>query len=164
MAAVVYKWNSRPGFDFKGDAQTIGEHLEELATLTGSVTPRAIVDDARNPESPLHENFEWDNTTAADSWREHTARNLIGSLVVVRVNETQVTGTVRAFVSVRASNKPGTYTPIVAVMEDPELRKQLLEKARQELSQWRNRYADLSEFARVFALVDEVLPILALAA
>ena len=160
MANVVYRWNPRPGFDFKGSAQVIGEHLEELATQTGNITPERVVDDARNQASPLHENFEWDDTAAAESWREHTARNLIGSLVVVRVNETQVTGTVRAFVSVREGNDKGTYTPIVKVMEDPELRKQLLERARQELHQWRNRYASLSEFAKVFTAVDELLPML----
>lgn len=164
MATVVYKWNPRPGFDFKGDAQVIGEHLEELATASGSVTPVTIVEDARNPASPLHENFDWDDTTAAGSWREHTARNLIGSLVVVKVNEKQVAGTVRAFVSVRVGNQPGTYQPIVNVMEDAELRKQLMERARQELHQWRNRYADLQEFSKVFRAVDELLPMLRLVA
>lgn len=160
MANVVYRWNPRPGFDFKGDAQSIGEHLEELATQTGSITPEAVVTDARNPASPLHENFEWDDTAAADSWREHTARNLIGSLVVVRVNETQVAGTVRAFVSVRQENNKGVYAPIVTVMEDAEMRRRLLERARQELHQWRNRYTSLSEFARVFTAIDELLPML----
>jgi len=160
MANVVYRWNPRPGFDFKGNPQVIGEHLEELATPTGSITPEGVVDDARNPASPLHENFDWDNATAAESWREHTARNLIGSLVVVKVNETQVTGTVRAFVSVRENDEKGVYAPIVRVMEAPELRAQVLGRARRELHQWRNRYADLSEFAHVFAAVDEVLPML----
>lgn len=160
MANVVYRWNSRPGFDFKGNAQEIGEHLEELTTQTGNITPERVVEDARNPKSPLHPNFEWDNTAAAESWRQHTARNLIGSLVVVRVNEKQVTGTVRAFVSVRSEDNKGVYTPIVAVMEDAELRKQVLERARQELHQWRNRYASLSEFAKVFTAVDELLPLL----
>ena len=164
MATVVYRWNSRPGFDFKGSAQVVGEHLEELATATGGITPERVVDDARNPQSPLHENFEWDNTAAAESWREHTARNLIGSLVVVKVNETQVTGTVRAFVSVRDGDNKGVYTPIVTVMSDAEMRKQVLERARQELHQWRNRYADLSEFAKVFSAVDELLPMLRAAA
>ena len=160
MAAVVYKWNSRPGFDFKGDAQTIGEHLEELATPSGSITPEAVVNDARNPASPLHENFEWDDMEAAEPWREHTARNLIGSLVVVRVNETQVTGTVRAFVSVRDGDDKGVYAPIVYVMGNAEMRSQVLDRARRELHQWRNRYADLSEFAKVFTTIDEVLPLL----
>lgn len=160
MANVVYRWNPRPGFDFKGDPQEIGEHLEELSTQTGDITPERVVDDARNPQSPLHPNFDWNNKTAAESWRQHTARNLIGSLVVVRVNEKQVTGNVRAFVSVRNGDNKGVYTPIVAVMEDAELRKQVLERARQELHQWRNRYADLSEFAKVFSVVDELLPML----
>jgi prophage tail gpP-like protein len=164
MAQIVYKWNPRPGFDFKGNPQEIGEHIEELATATGSVTPVALVEDARNPASPLHENFDWDDSTAAGSWREHTARNLIGSLVVVKVNEKQVSGTVRAFVSVRVANEPGVYKPIVTVMEDAELRKQMMERARQELHQWRNRYADLQEFSKVFKAVDELLPVLSLAA
>lgn len=164
MAKVVYRWNENRDFGFKGDPQVIGEHLEELATSTGGVTPTVVVEDARKPESPLHDNFEWDDTNAAEHWREHTARNLIGALVVVRVNEKQVAGTVRAFVSVREGNRPGTYQPIVAVMEDAELRRQLLNRARQELSQWRTRYADLQEFSKVFKVVDDLLPVLQVAA
>lgn len=164
MTKVVYRWNVHPGFDFKGDPQVVGEHLEGLAANTGGVTPTVVVEDARKPESPLHESFEWDDNTAAESWREHTARQLLGALVVVKVNERQVTGTVRAFVSVRNGNRSGTYQPIVAVMEDAELRKQLMNRARSELVQWRNRYSDLQEFSKVFKVVDELLPVLQVAA
>lgn len=164
MAKVVYRWTEHHGFGFKGDPQVIGEHIEELATTTGSVTPTVVVEDARNPASPLHDNFDWDDSTAAGSWREHTARRLLGALVVVKVNEKQVAGTVRAFVSVREGNRPGTYQPIVAVMEDAELRKQLMNRARQELVQWRSRYSDLQEFSKVFKAVDELLPVLQAAA
>lgn len=164
MANVVYRWNSRPGFDFKGNAQTIGEHLEELATQTGSITPEVVVSDASNPESPLHENFEWDNTVAADSWRTHTARNLIGSLIVVKVGEQQVSGTVRAFYSVRDEDNKGVYVPIVNIMENDELRRRTLERAKQELLQWRNRYYDLAEFAKVFTVIDDLMPLFKAAA
>lgn len=157
MANVVYRWNDRPGFKFKGNPQVIGEHLEELATQTGALTPSSVVKDARDLRSPLHPHFTWDDTEAAESWREHTARNLIGSLVVVRVNERQVAGLVRAFVSVRDADNAGVYMPIVSVIEDAELRKQMLDRARRELHQWRNRYHDLAEFSEVFTAIDDVI-------
>lgn len=160
MANVVYRWNDRPGFRFKGDAQEIGEHLEELSTQSGVLTAAIVVEDARNETSPLHPNFEWDDATAAESWREHTARNLIGALVVVKVGDTQVSGTVRAFYSVRDEDSKGVYVPIVSIMEDAELRRKTLERARQELHQWRNRYQDLAEFAKVFSVIDDLMPLL----
>lgn len=156
MPNVVYKWNPRPGFDFKADPQSIGEHLEELSTATGGVTPAAIVEDARNQASPLHDCFEWDDVVAGEAWRKHTARQLVGSLVVVKVNQTQVAGTVRAFVNVKEGTKESFYSPVVRVMEDTALRSQVLDRARKELVQWRNRYSDLSEFAKVFTLIDSL--------
>jgi hypothetical protein len=164
MANVVYRWNSRPGFVFKGDAQVIGEHLEELSTQTGSITPEAVVTDARRQQSPLHPHFEWDDSAAAESWRKHTARNLIGALIVVKVNDKPVSGTVRAFCSVRSEDSKGVYMPVVEVMADDELRRQTLERARQELQVWRARYNDLAEFADVFAVIDNVIPLLKVAA
>lgn len=62
----------------------------------------------------------------------------------------------RGWVRFDADNA-GVYMPIVSVIEDAELRKQMLDRARRELHQWRNRYHDLAEFSKVFTAIDDVI-------
>ena len=41
----------------------IAKRLTELEDAEGRLTVDAVIDDARNPESPLHSQFEWDDET-----------------------------------------------------------------------------------------------------
>ena len=57
------------------------ERLKKLTKLGGGrLTPKAVVDDARNKKSPLHGHFEWNDGTAAEKYREVQARRLISSV------------------------------------------------------------------------------------
>ncbi len=164
MGHILYDWNKRPGWNFQGDPQAIGEHLANLSAESSinTVTPERIVEDARQPESILHPQFEWDDAVAAEEYRLITARNLVGSLVYVEVQEHEVRGNVRAFVQVRdeATRKSAGYAPMVYAMTQQNLRDQVLERAKQEIEAWRRRYADMEEFAELFRVLDEVLPLL----
>lgn len=161
----VYQWNMRPGFSFQGDAQAIGDRLEAIMRQNaGALTPGVIVEDASDPASPLHPNFEWNDTRAARLQREHTARNLVGSIVIVEHEGVEVAGTIRAFVNVRQG---GTtfYTTTIYAMSDTELAKQVLQDAYRELVSWRKKYSDLKELAAVMKTLDDfVFPILPQAA
>lgn len=54
--------------------------VNRLAKLGGGrITPRALVDAARDPDSPLHSFFEWDDSEAAEKYREMQARTLLRS-------------------------------------------------------------------------------------
>jgi len=56
--------------------------IRELYAEHGEITPDMVIEDARDPDSPLHELFEWDVEKAAmDAWRE-TARELIRSVKI----------------------------------------------------------------------------------
>lgn len=54
-------------------------------SVTDDITPKMVVDDARNPESPLHDLFDWDDAVAAERWRITQARVVLRrvSLVIV---------------------------------------------------------------------------------
>lgn len=56
----------------------------EIAALEhgGRLTPRAVVDAARDPKSALHDQFEWDDTVAAEKWRLDQARDIITSVKI----------------------------------------------------------------------------------
>lgn len=51
--------------------------LQTLEDAEGRITPALIVEVARDPESPLHQCFEWDDSIAAERHRLDQARRLL---------------------------------------------------------------------------------------
>jgi hypothetical protein len=54
-----------------------------------ALTPDNVVQEARSPDSPLHDKFEWDDDVAAHQHRLYQARKLIGSIKIERVVNTR---------------------------------------------------------------------------
>ena len=131
----------------------VAERLQLIREELGEITPRAVVADARAEVSPLHSCFDWDDATAAEAHRVHTARQLIGSLVVVTANSTPVHRETRAFVHITADASP-RYEPIEVAIRDVDMREEILRQGRLEIRRWRERYAAYQEFAALFPLVD----------
>ena len=50
----------------------IDTELTRIATKHGSVDPELLLDEARNPKNVLHNYFEWNDTAAAEKWRNQT--------------------------------------------------------------------------------------------
>lgn len=157
MKKPTYRWK-REGWGI--DATEAGDALEQLRIKNnGLLTPKAIVHAARSPKSVLHPAFEWDDSTAAEAYREVQAGDLMRSITVVieRQEPHHEDKQTRAFVSVQQEEQVG-YTSIRHAMSDADLRKQVLERAWKELSEWRQRYADLVELAAIFQAMDENPP------
>lgn len=55
----------------------IQDRLRQINDERGDMTPALVVEDARDPDSPLHDQFDWSDTAAACKWRLHQARCLI---------------------------------------------------------------------------------------
>jgi hypothetical protein len=67
----------------------VKERLEQIARVHGGVLrPSDVVEDARDPSSPLHELFEWNVDDAAYEFWLQTARKIIASVKVNIVTET----------------------------------------------------------------------------
>lgn len=60
----------------------IKQRLQELERDNGRLVPADVVEAARDPESPLHHHFEWDDSEAAQRYRITQARTLIRSVLV----------------------------------------------------------------------------------
>ena len=114
-----------------------------------------MVDDAQHDSSPLHKCFEWDDAQAADGFRLSQARKLIGSIVVIEINDRPVSQETRAFVHVTAGEV--RYEPVEVAMASPDLKAEVLARARSEIASWKQRYAALSEFAKLHNMIDELL-------
>lgn len=95
----------------------VNEIRSELERLGGAalITPEAVVDAARDQTSPLHDQFEWDDSVAGEAYRLQQARALIKRVTVsvTRADQTVV----RAPVFVRNPSGEAGYrlTQSVAV-------------------------------------------------
>lgn len=96
------------------------KRIRSLEAPDGTLTAETVLDDARDPQSPLHAHFEWDDSKAAEAFRLDQARKLIRSVrLVITNNETQV----RTVAYVRDPNKspqaPG-YISTFKLSQSPE--------------------------------------------
>lgn len=53
------------------------EHLELIRQIKGALRPEDVLDDARNPNSPLHPCFTWDDSVAAEAYRMQQAKAVV---------------------------------------------------------------------------------------
>ena len=75
----------------KAETKAVHKALTDLEDKNGRLTPEGVVRAASDPDSPLHEHFQWDDSEAAKSWRLQQARCLIHSVTVtVTVDEKNV--------------------------------------------------------------------------
>lgn len=138
------------------DAKAVGEHLELLRQqCKGELTPRDVLDDARNDNSPLHSFFEWSDGEAAEAYRLQQARGLIRSVVAIYVSDDKPAMRQKAYVHINEPSAPH-YRETGHAMSQAKTRKLVLEKAWREFQQWRKRYRDLKEFADLFEVADQV--------
>lgn len=80
----------------------IRQRLAELELDGGGrLTPAAVVEDAKDPASPLHACFQWDDEKAAQAHRLDQARALITSIRIVQKTDRTA---VRAVFYVRDPN------------------------------------------------------------
>lgn len=135
--------------------------LEELERLRlrygGLLTPQQIVRSATPKSSPLHNQFNWDNSEAAYLWRLEQARHLIRVFVKV-VDDGKRKRETRMYVALSSDRKQGGgYRYIAEVLSDKEMRATLLDDARSEMIRFRMKYASLIELTEVFNAMEKFL-------
>lgn len=136
--------------------KVIKEELRKLGGRRQNVQPRQVVDAARDERHPLHNYFDWDNTSAGDSWRLWQARMLIQRVKLRVEHEDRV---IEAPYYVRDQRVPDGhpgYAPIEVFSNRKDLARQVVarEIARVESALDRARAASMvlgieKEFQRV---------------
>lgn len=135
--------------------QTIREELA-LLTVEGMLHPEDVVAFARDPETALHAQFEWDDTEAAHQFRLEQARRVIRVHVVVDDTD-GAAQQVRAFVSLSSDRRSGGgYRTFAAVKSDEALYAEMLSDALGQLVGIQRKYQRIKELGRVFRAVDAV--------
>jgi len=135
----------------------IRAELEQIRNANdGQLLPEAIVEFARNRNTALHGEFEWNNTKAAQRFRLEQARRVIR----LNINVLSTEGgdvTVPMYVSLKADRHTGGgYRTLEDVMSDDEMRAQLLEQGLEEFQRVRRKYQTIQELTPVFTAIDRV--------
>lgn len=140
---TVIKWKMSL---FQADAERC---YQEIVSIGESVTPKQIVDFGRNPDTELHKCFEWNDSIAAEQYRIQQARHVVCNLVIVE--ETQKTEPQKLRLLQRADEG---YKPAELIVQNKSEYERLLERARAELSSFKQRYHMLVELEEILALID----------
>lgn len=104
----------------------IEARLAKICSLNrGRLTPDAVVADAKSPESPLHDQFEWDDSAAANQYRLDQARSLIRTMRIEVTTESRTVSTVRYVRDPSAGEEQG-YVEVTKLKDDRALARDAL--------------------------------------
>lgn len=143
---MVYQWKSVSRVCV--DANVAGAVCEQLADK-GCLSAKNLLDASRPEEAPLHHCFEWDDSVAAEMYREDQARYIIRSLVIVPEKKEPVRG------FFRIENAGNTYHTIQTILQSDDATAKLFNTAMNELKALHRKYAALQRLERVWNAVEE---------
>jgi hypothetical protein len=152
---------ARPGSRLSDkEAKQVAPELFDLERKHGMVTPEAILAKARDPESPLHQFFEWDDAKAAETQRLNTAR-LLAKAVAYRVilGGKDISHYQPALIRVRDKDDTGIirsgYVSIERAVERADLREQIIENARKEMEAMIRKFRTIEALANVVPYLEQ---------
>ena len=159
---MVYQWKSNARI--KVNADVAGQMCEQIEKEKG-LTAQTLLDANRAEGTPLHNEFEWNDSIAAEKYRLRQSAAIIGQIEVkIEIADTddgepqeiQITP-VPAFVNVagKSTKASATFVNVVTAHEDSALWKQVLRNALSELNSFKRKYARYKEFAKVISAIDE---------
>lgn len=166
---MVYECKWKPGSHHKVDAQTAYEECQRVESERG-LTPANLVDESRAEDAPLHEEFEWDDSTAAERYREVQAAEVIRHIITIRVDDKPVVEH-RTFSPVPASmvnkniddepeddverkTEKNVYVNTYVAIQRPETHDVILSRAMSELRAFKRKYNSLEELKNVIYEID----------
>ena len=148
----------KQGARVKNKPDVIYKALEGIRSKnSGDLRPENVVEASRKKTAPLHNEFEWDDSEAANNYRVEQARSLIRSIDVVYEEAPAAQTKMYAVVNVTHEQLEGepegpkhVYRTTRDILNDPATRDQLLARAIREAGSFMERYANLSELSLVF--------------
>ena len=152
----VEKYAYPPGSRRKGDAQVVGEELQRITELHGGQLKHVdpIIEEARSVTNPLHDQFEWDDSIAAQEHRRNQARRLLACIRVVNKGSSGPK-MFKAFVNIQKGTQQSYHTTAEA-LSDKELREKVLATALKEAKAWQDRYSQYHELSEIFKAIQQV--------
>lgn len=132
----------------------VAEVLGRLEHPNGDLDPADVVEAARDPASPLHPFFEWNNDEAAEQWRIGQARLLIRR-VKIQVTVHDVPMDVVRYV--RNPDQAGAYSNIVRIRSDESRSRRTVLDEMSRVSQAAKRARAVAAVLGNVEQVDEII-------
>ena len=154
MQAMIYKPVAGSRLTLE-QARRYGNEIQRLEI----VRPLDLVEAARPADSPLHDGFEWDDTTAAEAYRRRQAAYILRSIEVEIEDKT-----VRAFLPITLKVADGgtsdgerAYISTVIVKNDADYLSEVIEDALKELRGWQRKYAQYTAMSERLAAINDAV-------
>jgi hypothetical protein len=126
----------------------LGDYLDDIRRRHGQLTREIVLDEATDPDSPLHKYFEWDDDRASHQYRLAQAGTLLRIVKLPPMGEKA--HDVRRFLAVRASGvSRADYVPTTEVLADPVMSAIVLRQMRREWHDLRRRWQHMTEFQQM---------------
>ena len=145
---MEYRW--KEGSQHKTSAAVAAEVCKRLED-EGRLTAKDLVDVSRPVSAPLHNEFEWEDSVAAEKYREHQARKVINSIIIVREEHAPI----RQFFNIEVRSPE--YASVDVLMSKEDTAKRLLRQALQDLQNFQRKYAGLKEYARLKGIISQAI-------
>lgn len=141
---------------YKANAETI---YNEIMSIGETVKPSEVVEFARDENTELHNLFTWDDSVAAERYREHEAGCILRNIVIVNKDKTEddkdKAVVVRAIMSTNERTKE--YTTVQRIVTNKDSYTKLLAAALAELTAFKKKYETLSgDLEVVFDAIDQI--------
>ena len=146
-----YAWLT--GSRHKADPEVAGKVCEELER-SGGLTAERLVEASRPKDAPLHCEFEWDDSRAAELYRQEQGRVLIRHLVEVKTGEDGKKREERMIYHVESE---GVYMNRETILRKPDALESLRKQALREMISFKVRYKTIKDLPPVREEMDTAI-------
>ncbi len=121
------------------------DQLQSIYDKFGKLTPKLVLDEARDEQHPLHTRFDWNDATAAEKWRLEQAHELIQTVKVSYRDSNGRSQEIRQFHAVRREQE-FVYEPLDEIAKDDIGSQILLRDMEREWKTLKRRYQHVAAF------------------
>jgi hypothetical protein len=138
----------------KDQREAVRVRLGELELSNGGrLTPSMVVQDAKDPASPLHDYFQWDERKAAEAYWLEQARDLITSVRVVMTTDQRSVDVVYYVRDPSAQTDEQGYVSVPTLRSESEMAREALVS---EFTHVADRLRRARQLAEVLGAADDV--------
>lgn len=127
---------------------SLRDQLQSIYDQRGQLTPKLVVDEAREETHPLHDRFEWDDSIGGEKWRLHQAHEMITSVKVTYKDAGGKPQEMRQYHAIRKETGH-VYEPTEEVIQDEFMAKVLLADMEREWRALKRRFDQFKEFRQM---------------
>jgi hypothetical protein len=154
-------YEARAGAPFKQeDAQAIGDFIENCKDKT----TKGIFEEIKShPEHIIHSLFEWDKDKAVELYQLQRVRDIVSHIEINIISlgskePTSLNVSISAFKSVQPVNsEERVYVSIEDGMNNEVYRIQIIQRAKNELRNWMERYNQYKELTKIVYAIKGLL-------